>query len=115
MRRTISTILALALIGAAATQASARGTGATAGGGSNIGGGTVGRTGAHMPSGTIGGSSSGTGPGYAGTGSGKVAHAPVPLKRMTLGLGCFQRRYNQLRAAGQDDGLAAAGAALICG
>ena len=58
-----------------------------------------------------------------GTASGPVYHgpvglrpAPVPLtRRMTLNLGCFQNRYNQLRNAGQDAGLASAGAALICG
>jgi hypothetical protein len=58
-----------------------------------------------------------------GTASGSVYHgpvglrpAPVPLtRRMTLNLGCFQNRYNQLRNAGQDAGLASAGAALICG
>jgi hypothetical protein len=42
--------------------------------------------------------------------------APVPLtRRMTLNVGCYMNRYRQLRNAGQDAGLASAGAALICG
>jgi hypothetical protein len=42
--------------------------------------------------------------------------APVPLtRRMTLNVGCYMSRYRQLRNAGQDAGLASAGAALICG
>jgi hypothetical protein len=34
---------------------------------------------------------------------------------MTLNVGCYMTRYRQLRNAGQDAGLASAGAALICG
>ncbi|HZP74749.1 MAG TPA: hypothetical protein VFB45_01270 [Pseudolabrys sp.] len=72
---------------------------------------------AHMPpSGPIGGSSTGMGSGYRTDAVGKTVRPPVPMKhRMTLNLGCYQARYAQLRAAGQDAGLASAGAALICG
>ncbi len=45
----------------------------------------------------------------------KLHPAPVPQARMTLNLRCYAARYRQLRAAGQDDSLASAGAALICG
>jgi hypothetical protein len=46
----------------------------------------------------------------------KLRPAPVPLtRRMTLNVSCYMNRYRQLRNAGQDAGLASAGAALICG
>jgi hypothetical protein len=60
---------------------------------------------------------------FGGMTTGPVSHgpvklrpAPVPLtRRMTLNVGCYMNRYRQLRNAGQDAGLASAGAALICG
>ncbi len=96
MRIAITTVL-LAAAGGAPLQALARGPG--------------GASGVHLGSMTM---HAATAPISAGPV--KTRPAPVPLKRrMTLDLGCYQNRYRQLRNAGQDDGLASAGAALICG
>ncbi len=98
--RTAITILVLTAACVAPISASARMSGGAMSGGA-------------MPSGVH---AAGGMPGPAASGPTKVVHAPVPMtRRMTLNLGCYQRRYNQLRAAGQDAGLASAGAALICG
>jgi hypothetical protein len=60
----------------------------------------------------IGGMTTGT----VSHGAVKLHPTPLPLtRRMTLNVGCYMTRYRQLRAAGQDAGLASAGAALICG
>ena len=60
---------------------------------------------------------------FGGMTRGPVSHGPVNLRpapmpltrRMTLNVSCYMNRYRQLRNAGQDAGLASAGAALICG
>ncbi|HEU5276428.1 MAG TPA: hypothetical protein VFU97_22435 [Xanthobacteraceae bacterium] len=91
------TIVVVAAIGGAPLQASAHGPGSAS---------------MHAS----GGMSTGTATGPVAHGPVKVHPAPVPLtRRMTLNLGCYAARYRQLRNAGQDAGLASAGAALICG
>src|SRR5438128_142300 len=95
------TILALVVISAATAQASTRGVSGPVNSGMYFAGGTPMRTG------VVPGPMSASGPG-------KVVHAPVAMKkRMILDIGCYASRYRQLRAAGQDAGLASAGAALI--
>jgi hypothetical protein len=92
------TIVVVAAIGGAPLQASAHGPGSASG--------------LHA----AGGMSTGTATGPVAHGPVKTHPAPVPLtRRMTLNMGCYAARYRQLRNAGQDAGLASAGAALICG
>jgi hypothetical protein len=96
--RTAVTIVLVAAIGGAPLQASARG--------------PSGASGMHAS----GGMTTGTATGPVSHGPVKLHPAPVPLtRRMTLNMGCYAARYRQLRNAGQDAGLASAGAALICG
>jgi hypothetical protein len=92
------TIVLLAGIGAVPLQASAGGPGSASG--------------LHA----FGGMTTGTAAGPVSHGPVELRRAPVPLtRRMTLNVGCYMARYRQLRNAGQDAGLASAGAALICG
>ena len=62
----------------------------------------------------FGGNGTVTGP--VSRGPVKLRPAPVPLsRRMTLNMSCYMTRFRQLRNAGEDAGLASAGAPLICG
>jgi hypothetical protein len=99
-------LLSLTLASSPLATASARGLGGFGGGPSAMSRMPT-HTVVHMPS---------SGTGYRDNAAGKIIHAPIPLKRrMTLNVSCYMARYQQLRAAGQDAGLASAGAALICG